>query len=362
MNKDVNNIKCPFCNSKIGPDNEACPNCHKALPWMSHIYKRETSFFRALRTMVVETFNAVAEKRSIDKSKVLGLINAFLVSRMIIALGSIIGLAFLIMELLFLVKQNQIMSIQNDLLKSQNNLVSFEQSSRIIDYLKNSKNLHRRENLITSPNKAIISQIKHLAINDSITLNILKELLWHSDPSVQIGALYIIDDLPDILFKKLKPFYSISLKDIYLEGFDFERYELDIINIENSLIRNCIFDMEHAEQIEIDGCIIDDCTFTNLNLPDLIIYRSSLHQCDFINGNAGGEIVQTQIWACKKSNFDFNLELCSVVVDRDTFIANCHNVSPKEYELEAKLEIDRFCKNGNPIPLTFKLSYNFNCN
>lgn len=235
-------ISCPSCNKKTVGDGDRCAECKTEFPWMNQIHQRETAVIRATYNVITDLYESIATGRKPNKHKIMGLLNAMLVGRIVILLGSLIGAVFVVIQIYYLYRQTEIIDNQNRLIEQQTSFMKFEQLSRIRELFKedNTKKAILEYNLTNGPSEANIAIVKNLVKGDVDAINtIFPVLLQDKDPDVRIGALKV------------------------LTSFD-------------SLVRD-----SQALSISLEGCQIDDLDFAGLPIKQFFFNDCVLNRCKF---------------------------------------------------------------------------------
>lgn len=119
--------QCPYCREAcLRPDMSSCPKCQAPLPWAAvakelrdEMKARETSRLRATATLVHEISGALSGGPRPSIQAVTGLVNAWMLPRVVLVVGSMLGGIAVVLQLFVLMKQTEVMQGQTELLARQ---------------------------------------------------------------------------------------------------------------------------------------------------------------------------------------------------------------------------------------------------
>ncbi len=288
-------IKCPFCTESIESESEKCKYCENEMPWMPHVYRRETSIYRGSKNFIKDIISSITNKTPPDISKITGLVNSLLVGRFTIIIGSLIGIFLLLIELNILSGQKEIMTTQTKLMEQQNNLfrvqnttIEFEQYKQIRSlfadtsfFKKEKRSLFdyesdQRIKLSVPLNESVIKWVKLKATENPANYSrILYSLLSDSDHRVRAGSMVALFDLIKNTHDSIH-LYSNNPINVEIAFVDFGNIPFEIKNSRS------------IKTIRISACDLNSLSIENSSISRLSLTGfGNVEEGSFMNSKIG---------------------------------------------------------------------------
>lgn len=115
---------CPYCKGALRPiDTKQCPSCQATFPWdrgiadlkrelQLELKERETGRIRATLTLVDEVFSHAKGGPPVTLAAIKGFVNAWLLPRVVVVVGSMLAALVLIVQTWILFQQTRLIDVQ----------------------------------------------------------------------------------------------------------------------------------------------------------------------------------------------------------------------------------------------------------
>lgn len=247
--------------------------------------EREISRWRAIVTLIEDTYKAIKNKEPIPIESIKGLVYSFLLPRIIIIIGSILGVFFVGFQTYIIYQQNELIDEQNELFDKQNELIIFDLISNLEDFYHEEPDTLEYRQIYQHPDSNIVS----------------KQVTW---PEPNYGKIRLVGRLADFYNDQLIPaLFSLLYDDnpMYAQYGYLSLNEIISNEIgDNDLFENAIFSRGvnfrgnqflainfrlSIRQFSFFYCRLSSTTFLNNTSERIHFNHSYLFNNRFVNSN-----------------------------------------------------------------------------